>query len=247
MDNKPQLVAPVITSFNFQPGRVLAKKYEVLSKLGQGWEGEVFLVREVYTGIERAVKIFFPQRNPKDKIAVNYAKKLHKLRHCPIVIHYHTQETILYKKHPVKLLVSEYVEGVLLSEFLKNQPGRRLSAFQALHLLHALSAGIESIHAMREYHGDLHTENIIIQRFGLGFDLKLLDFYHRGAPSLENIQTDVIDLIQILYQSIGGKKFYGKQSKTIKNICCGLKHSLIRKKFRTAGQLREYLEMLEWE
>ena len=53
---------PVISSFDFQPGRSLAKKYEVLSKLGQGWEGEVYLLRETSTGIERAAKFFFPQR-----------------------------------------------------------------------------------------------------------------------------------------------------------------------------------------
>ena len=28
---------------------------------------------------------------------------------------------------------------------------------------------------------------------------------------------------------------------------CGLKRTLILKKFRTAGQLREYLEILSWE
>jgi hypothetical protein len=64
----------VITSFNFQPGRVLAKKYEVIRQLGQGWEGEVYLVREQMTNIERAAKFFYPERNLNNKAFKFYAQ-----------------------------------------------------------------------------------------------------------------------------------------------------------------------------
>ena len=151
-----------------------------------------------------------------------------------------------YRKQPITLLVSDFVEGELLSEFLARQRGKRLPPFQALHLLHALASGIECIHKMKEYHGDLHSENIMVQRFGLGFDLKLLDFFHCGMPKPENIRDDVVDLVKLLYEAIGGRKYYSKQPPEIKAICCGLKRSLILKKFRTAGQLREYLESMEW-
>ncbi|MCH8043431.1 MAG: serine/threonine protein kinase, partial [Planctomycetes bacterium] len=40
---------------------------------------------------------------------------------------------------------------------------------------------------------------------------------------------------------------YAKHPQQIKTICCGLKRSLILKKYRTAGQLREYLEMMQWD
>ena len=36
-----------LDSFDLKPGRVLARKYEVISQLGAGWEGEVFLIREL--------------------------------------------------------------------------------------------------------------------------------------------------------------------------------------------------------
>ena len=247
MPKRPKTRLPVIDHFDLKPGRVLARKYEIIDKLGAGWEGEVFLICEQPTNIERAVKLFYPHRNLRDRTASFYAKKLHKLRHCPIVIQYHTSEKITYRNVPITLLVSEFVEGELLSDFLSRQPGKRLTPFQGLHLLHALAMGIEQIHAMKEYHGDLHPENIIIQRYGLGFDLKLLDFYHWGAPKPENIHDDVVDLIKILYESLGGQKHYKNQPTIIRDLVCGLKRTLILKKFRTAGQLREYLETLSWE
>lgn len=236
----------VVDSFDFVPGRILARKYEVVACLGKGWEGEVYRVVETRTGIERAVKFFYPQRNPKDRAVRFYAKKLHKLRHCPVVIKYHTQDTITYRGQEVSFLVSEYVEGEMLSEFIKRQPGKRLQPFQALHLLHTLVQGIESIHQLHEYHGDLHTDNIIIMRYGLGFELKLVDMYHWGAPSRENLHEDICNLVRIFYDAIGGQKHYAKQPQVVKDICCGLKRSLILARFRTVSELREHIETLEW-
>jgi len=236
-----------IETFDFEAGRILVRKYEVLSRLGVGWEGEVFKIREIPTGIDRAAKFFFPHRNLKDRALKFYAKKLHKLRMCDMLIQYHTQETIKYKGHSITFLVSEFVEGELLTEFLKRQPGKRLTTFEGLHLLHGLASGIECIHYQGDYHGDLHDENIIINRYGLGFDIRLLDLFHWGAPKASNIHDDVCDLVRLFYDVVGGAKYYSKQPPVVKDICCGLKRTLILRKFRTAGQLREYLETIEWD
>lgn len=239
-------VKNLISEFNLTPGRVLAKKFEIVHLLGAGWEGEVYLIKEVATGIERTAKLFFPHRNIKDKSAQFYAMKLHKLRHCPIVIQYSTQDTIIFRNNPVTVLISEYVEGELLRDFILRQPGKRLTAFQSLHLLHSLAVGMECIHSMREYHGDLHSENIIVQRFGLSFDLKLVDMFNSGSPKKQNIHDDTVDMIHIFYEALGGAKHYAKQPQEVKKIVNGLKRTLILKKFRSAGQLRQYLETMEW-
>jgi hypothetical protein len=60
-----------IDSFQFASGRALARKYEIVRMLGSGWEGEVYLLKETSTGIERAAKFFFPQRNPGNK-SINF-------------------------------------------------------------------------------------------------------------------------------------------------------------------------------
>ncbi len=239
--------APRISSFKLSGGTLLAGKYEVVLRLGSGWEGEVYLVRECGTRIERTVKIFFPRRNLGNRALRFYARKLHKLRHCPIVIQYHTRDTFVFNGLPVSFLVSEFVEGELLSDFLKRQSGRRLNSFQAVHLLHALAAGIELIHNVGEYHGDLHTDNVIVLRHGLGFELKLLDMFSWGSPNAENIQHDVFDLIRIFYDALGGQRWYRRQPQEVKDICKGLKRSLIAREFRSAGQLCQHLEMMEWQ
>lgn len=236
-----------ITSFAFEAGRPLGRKFEIVRRLGGGWEGEVYIVRENLTGIERAAKFFFPHRNKNNRAVRFYAKKLHKLRQCSILIQYLTQEVVRYKGQDLVVLISDYVEGETLVEFLARQPGQRLHAYQALHLLHSLAKGIEEIHRRKEYHGDLHTGNVIVQRVGLEFDLKLVDMFHWGAPSRFNIRQDVFHLVRLLYDVTGGAKFYSRQPQVIKSICCGLKDSLIAKKFSSAGKLREHLETLVWE
>lgn len=236
-----------IEKFDFPSGMILDGKYRIVTQIGNGWEGEVYLLRECSTGIERAAKFWYPHRNPSNRAARFYARKLHKLRDCPILIQYHTQETICVQDVPIRFLVSEYVEGELLSDFLARQPGKRMPVFQALHLLHALAVGIESIHNLREYHGDLHEENVIIHRYGLSFDLKLVDMFHWGPASPENIHEDVCNLVRLFYDAIGGQKRYSKQPPEAKAICCGLKRSLILQKYRNAGQLRQFLETMQWD
>lgn len=235
-----------IKSFDFQPGEHIAAKYEILAQLGTGWEGEVYLIRELGTRIERTAKFFYPHRNIGDRTIRFYARKLHKLRGCPIVIQYHARDRIAIFDQQVSFLVSEYAHGEILSEFLRYQPGQRLQPFAAMHLLYALAKGIECIHSLGEYHGDLHTDNIIVQRFGLDFDLKLVDMFHWGQPSAENIREDVIDLIRIFYDALGGQRFYAKQPEAVKQICCGLKRSLISRKFRSAAAICAHLERFEW-
>jgi tRNA A-37 threonylcarbamoyl transferase component Bud32 len=239
-------VSRAVRSFGLESGRRLLDKYLVMDRLGAGWEGEVYRVRELATGIERTAKFFFPRRNPRDKAAIFYARKLHKLRQCPIVIQYYTQERVVLDEVAVTFLVSEFVEGELLSAFIRRQKGGRLMPFAALHLLHALARGIECIHQMGDYHGDLHSDNVIVSRYGLGFELRLLDLFHWGRPRAENIHDDVINLIHIFHEALGGKAHYARLPPEIKAICCGLKRTLILKKFRSAGQLREYLETMEW-
>lgn len=232
--------------YRLEPGESVTPNYRVVSHLGTGWESEVYKIREERTDVVRAAKIFYPERNVGDRTAVFHAKKLHALRSCPVVIKYVGRERAEVRGAEVTVLISEFVEGEILNLFLRRQPKGRLPPFQAMHLLYALAKGMEDVHRAGEYHGDLHMGNVIVQRHGLGFDLKLLDLYKWKGPRTENMREDLFDLIRIFYDALGGQPAYAKQPPEVKQICRGLKRSLIRQRFPRTTELIKHLETMEW-
>lgn len=236
-----------VQQFALPPGRSLGSHYEIVGFLGRGYEGEVYKVVENYTGIERAAKIFYPQRNPRGRALLRYARKLNKLKHLPIIVQYHHLDTAQVHGQKVAFVVSEFVAGEVLSDFVACQPGGRLRSFEALCLLRALADGVAPIHHLGEYHGDIHTDNIMVSQRGVSFRIKLLDFFDLGRPTRQRIQDDVVDLIHVLYELIGGQRRYSKCGPEIKRIVCGLKRSLISRRFRSAGELRQAIDNLDWD
>ena len=236
-----------IKAFNLVPGRRIGSRYEVVELLGRGWEGEVYKVMERGTGICRAAKAFYPHRNINDQAVRFYARKLDRLRDCPIMIQYLHSETLRYRGQDVTCLISDFVEGEILADFIKRQKGGRLPPFEALHMLHALALGVEQIHGKGEYHGDLHDGNMIVARRGVFFEVRLIDLYHWGRPSAANIRHDVACLVRVLYDAVGGRPRYASQPKEVKDVCRGMRQDLITRRFPTARHLREHLENFEWE
>ena len=199
------------------------------------------------TGIHRAAKFYYPHRDPRGTAAVRYARKLDALRGCPILLQYHHGETVTIRRQKVAVVVSELVEGEKLSEFLARQEGGRLAAFEALHLLHALAGGVAAIHARGEYHGDLHEDNVLVRRRGIGFDVRVIDFFDLGRPTRAKIRKDVLNLVEIFHASVGGRAHYAGQPPVVKGIVRGLKDSLILQRFDNAGDIKRHLETLAWE
>ncbi len=234
------------THQSLAPGDLVAGKYRVLEVLGKGWEANVYLVREKKTGIDRTLKIYHPIRDPRDRTVSWSARKLHRLGHCPVLLQYRTQEEVEMDGRHCTVLVADFEHGESLAAFLKRQPGRRLDFFQALHLLRALAEGLEPIHDLGEYHGDIHDENIIVRRAGTGFHVKLLDLLDLGPARSALVRQDVHQMVRVFYDVLGGARHYRHHPPEIKGIVCGLKSSLMDRKFRSAGQLLQYLDTLEW-
>ena len=232
--------------FRLRRGRVIGGKYVVEEPLGIGWEGEVYRVTERTTGATRAVKLFHPQRNLRDRRLTRYAQKLERLRPCSIVMQYHHSEPVQVSGQKLNCLVSEFVEGEMLPDYVRRHRGGRLEPFRALHLVHTLAVGLAEIHDHREYHGDLHAENILVRPRGIFFDVKVLDLYDWAGKSSEARRDDVVDLVSILFEITGGRPRYAGQPKVVKEIVRGLRRDLILKRFPTMHRLRRWLETFAW-
>ncbi len=232
--------------FNLQPGKRINSNFLVVEKLGAGLEGEVYKVLEINTKCLRAIKLFYPKRNINFSVSIKNSQKLEKLQDSPIVLNYHGHQTITIKGQKIACIISEFVEGQILEDFVNSQKNKQLSIFPAIHLLYSLVRGLEFIHANREYHGDLHTENIIIKKFGLEFDIKIIDFHHWGDSKKDNQDEDIIKTIRLFYDILGGQKYYKKLPPSIKYIICGLKRNLILSRFKTMTQLKSHLELMDW-
>jgi tRNA A-37 threonylcarbamoyl transferase component Bud32 len=232
--------------FELQPGRLIGGKYEVESLLGAGWEGEVYKVVERRTRAARAAKLFFPKRNHADRAVLFYARKLEHLSDCPLVIKYHHSETLWWRGVRITALISEYFEGTLLEDAVATCRGKRFETYEALRLLHVLASGLERIHAKRDYHGDLHAGNIMVRRRGVHLDAKVVDLFNWGRPSAANTREDVANLVRVFYDVLGGQRTYARHPPEIRAICCGLKRTLIARRFPTARHLREHLDSFEW-
>lgn len=234
--------------YDLLPEKRLNENYKILSYLGSGWEGEVYKVEELETKVVRVAKLFYNKPDYDKRWHIKYAQKLWRLKTCPIIIQYHHKGKVYLRDQKVHFLIADFIEGEVLSKFIERHKKRKkLSTFEMLHIFYSIVHGIEHIHYLGEYHGDIHTDNIIINRVGLGYDVRLIDILHLGTSNRARIQEDVYDLIKILYELIGGKENYATSHSNLKDIIMGRKKKLIREKFKTAGYLRLHLENLTWD
>lgn len=236
-----------MTSYNLTPGRKLGRGYVIQSLIGKGIEGEVYEVLESDTGILRAAKIYFPHCDPRSQRSIKHARKLDALRRCPIVLQYHHSETLTIRGTKTIAMISELCPGEPLGKWIERHRGKRLPPYVALHVLYNLVLGLQPIHRAGEYHGDVHTDNIMVEPRGVGFTLKLVDFYDWGKPQRYKQNQDILDTIGVFYDCLGGKPHYAGLPNEAKQICAGMKHTLILKRFPNMGRLRQHLEDFHWE
>lgn len=243
---KKSTPAPIDT-FGLRAGRRIGNRHQVVRRLGSGTEGEVYQILEDDTGIHRAAKLYFPHRDPKQRSIIWHARKLNALRHCPVVLQYHHTETVEVAGRAVRCLISELCEGEQLERWIALHPGRRLPPFRALHVLYHLVRGLEAIHALGEYHADVHSQNILIRPMGVGFEVKLIDFYNWGKPARYKQQQDIMDTIRVFHECLGGREHYRNQPPEVRRICAGLRWKLVLQRFPTMTALRRHLEHFEWK
>ena len=153
-----------------------SKKYKILSKLGSGSFGKVFLAQNIFTKekvamkeIKKANKDLLSDGEIKDEIDI--LKSLDHPDIVRIIESFNTRDSYV--------LVTEYCEGGELYDQVRNQ----LSETQIAVIFKQLLSGLAYLHSHNIVHRDLKLENILIQEIEKSktsgedlFNIKIIDF-----------------------------------------------------------------------
>jgi serine/threonine protein kinase/dienelactone hydrolase len=150
-----------------QPGTKLGA-YEILSPLGAGGMGEVYLARDPRLDRNVAVKIL-PERFEKDHTALSRfereAKAVAALSH-PNILEIHD----LGNDQGITFVVTEFLEGETLKARIRHS---KIPIDTALKIAADIVAGLAAAHSKGVIHRDLKPENVFLTSDGR---VKILDF-----------------------------------------------------------------------
>ncbi|ETR68768.1 MAG: Serine/threonine protein kinase [Candidatus Magnetoglobus multicellularis str. Araruama] len=144
------------------------REYEILSVIGDGGMGKVFLARHEYLG-NFAIKMLASQLNHDKSFRARFIEeaKIHfKLVHDNIV-RIHT----LIEDRGRLFLVMEYVDGGSLDELI--QKNGKLTENQAISIFQDVLKGLDYAHRKGIIHRDIKPSNILVSSDGTA---KIMDF-----------------------------------------------------------------------
>jgi serine/threonine protein kinase len=155
-------------------GDVIAERYHVLKKLGEGGMGTVYLAEHVKMGRKSAVKIMNPGMvNDADAIQRfnREATNASKITHTNVAAIYDFGET----KDGLIYLAMEFIEGESLTSLIEKNGA--LPAQRAANIAQQTAEGLVVAHDMGIVHRDLKPDNIMIAKNRDGSDcVKVVDF-----------------------------------------------------------------------
>lgn len=186
----------------------LAKRYEFRRRIGVGWEGVTYLVRDRLDGRLKAFKIITNVRRQRAILA--QARVLVRLQH-PNIIDYYTVDTLQLDGETRYFLLVEYLRGPRLSAIARGIPGMLPSRnlFAMLRVFYQICRGMAYVHDRGILHDDLHTDNIILTGEHARPVPKLFDFWgSRGAGRTDRREFDLRCAGQVLFECLTGTERY---------------------------------------
>lgn len=155
-------------------GVVLADRYRVLHKLGEGALGAVYLAEHIQIGRRDALKVLHETFASDPEAIARFlrgARNLSAVRHPNICTIYDFTET----QQGVRFLAMEYVDGSTLKEVL-HQEGR-LPADRSVAIAAQIADALQAAHEVGVVHRDLKPSNImLVPGRGGGDVVKVVDF-----------------------------------------------------------------------
>ncbi|MBA4071250.1 MAG: hypothetical protein C0497_05345 [Gemmatimonas sp.] len=155
-------------------GTVVADRYHILKKLGEGGMGQVYLAEHVKMGRKSALKVMNPGMNQDaDAIArfnreASNASRLNHPNICAIYDFGETPDGLIY-------LAMEFIEGQSLTSLVEKSGA--LPPARAASIIHQSADALQVAHDAGIVHRDLKPDNIMIAKNRDGSDLaKVVDF-----------------------------------------------------------------------
>ena len=152
--------------------------YRIVSPIGKGGMGEVFLAQDTRLDRRVALKIL-PAEFAEDKDRMNRfvreAKSASALNHPNIITIYEIGES-----DGTHFIATEFIDGKTLNDYAKANPFNYKSA---LEIAIQVASALDEAHAAGIVHRDIKPDNVMIRANGL---VKILDF---GIAKLSEKQT----------------------------------------------------------
>ena len=162
-------------------GSIVAERYHILKKLGEGGMGTVYLAEHVKMGRKAALKVMNPGMNSDPDAIARFnreAANASRLNHpnvCGIYDFGETPDGLIY-------LAMEFIEGESLTSLIEKSGF--LPAARAASIIHQAADALAVAHDYGIVHRDLKPDNIMIAKSRDGSDqVKVVDFGIAKASS----------------------------------------------------------------
>ncbi len=155
-------------------GAVLAKRYRLARKIGEGGMGDVYLAEPIDGSAPVAVKILHAEFMSDVQVAARFIEEgvtSKQLSHPNIVRVIDAGEA----EDGTPFIVMELLSGTPLASYTEN--GGRVPLDKAVNIIEGVLAALAAAHAQGVVHRDLKPGNVFLSRDASGqFTVKLLDF-----------------------------------------------------------------------
>lgn len=154
-------------------GRVLADRYHILKRIGEGGMGRVYLGEHVKMNRQCAIKVMSPALVNDAESAARFAREA---SNAARIIHPNVAAVFDYgESDGLIYLVMEFVDGEPLARVLTREAPLALD--RALDLASQIADGLGAAHELGIVHRDLKPDNILVSRTRTGREIaKVVDF-----------------------------------------------------------------------